>query len=140
MQVRKLAMPAENLEHFNPELLRTLPDEGPVVMANMLRFRARSLDGNGSGWDAYQRYSAAVIKLIKACGGTILWAGDVEGVALGVPEGNRWDYMVLVRYPSRADFVAMVGSAEYAAANAHRVNGAEDHIILAVKQTYAKVG
>jgi len=129
-----------NLEHFNPELLRALPDTGPVVMANMLRFRARSLDGNGSGWDAYQRYSAAVIKLIKACGGTIVWAGEVEGVALGVPEGSRWDYMVLVRYPSRAAFIAMVTSAEYAAANVHRLNGAEDHVILAVKQTYAKTG
>ena len=131
-------MPTENVEHFNPELLRALPDQGPVVMANMLRFRARSLDGNGSGWDAYQRYSGAVIKLIKACGGTVLWAGDVEGVALGVPELNRWDYIVLVRYPSRADFIAMVTSAEYAAANVHRSNGAEDHVILAAKQTFGK--
>lgn len=133
-------MQSENLEHFNPELLKSLPDQGPVVMANLVRFHARSLDGNGSGWDAYQRYSSAVIKLIKACGGTVLWAGDVEAVALGVPEQNRWDYIVLVRYPSRADFVAMVGSPAYAAANVHRTNGAADHVILAVKQSYGKSG
>jgi uncharacterized protein (DUF1330 family) len=133
-------MTSENLEHFNAELLQSVPDEGPVVMANLVRFHPRSLDGQGSGWDAYQRYSAQVIKLIKACGGTILWAGDVEAVALGVPADSRWDYMVLVRYPSRADFIAMVESSEYAAANVHRLNGAIDHVILAVKQTYSKFG
>jgi hypothetical protein len=38
-------------------LVRSLPDEGPVVMVNLVRFRERSLDGNCSGWDAYSRYS-----------------------------------------------------------------------------------
>ena len=46
-----------------------LPDETPVTMLNLMRFRARSLDGNGSGWDAYLRYSKLTIKLIKAQGG-----------------------------------------------------------------------
>lgn len=132
-------MASANLDHFNAELVASLPDKGPVVMANLVKFRELSLDGDGSGWDAYQRYSNAVIKLIKACGGTILWAGDVEGVSLGVPEAHRWDYLVLVQYPSRADFVAMVTSPQYAEANAHRLNGAEDHVILATTQTYSKL-
>jgi uncharacterized protein (DUF1330 family) len=132
-------MTSSHVDHFNAELVAALPDNGPVVMANLVKFRARSLDGDGSGWDAYQRYSNAVIKLIKGCGGTILWAGDVEGVALGVPDSHRWDYLVLVQYPSRADFVAMVTSDDYARANAHRLNGAEDHIILATTQTYSKL-
>ncbi len=128
-----------NADHFNAELVASLPDKGPVVMANLVKFRARSLDGGGSGWDAYQRYSGAVVKLITACGGTILWAGDVEGVSLGVPANHQWDYLVLVQYPSRANFVAMVTSAEYATANVHRLNGAEDHIILATTETYSKL-
>ena len=48
--------------------MRSMPDRGPVVMVNLVRLRDRSADGNGSGWDAYLRYSAATMPLIKALG------------------------------------------------------------------------
>lgn len=127
-----------SLDLLNETTLRNLPDQGPVVMVNLVRFRERSLDGDGSGWDAYQRYSAAVMPLIKAREGTVLWAGRAEAVALGVLEGNRWDYVVLVRYPSRAAFLEMITSEDYSKANAHRLNGAADHLILATSEAYSK--
>ncbi|MFI5029997.1 MAG: hypothetical protein ACHQPH_04770 [Reyranellales bacterium] len=96
------------IEHLNDTALNALPDDAPVVMLNLMRFRERSLDGNGSGWDAYLRYSQLTIKLIKVRGGTIIWTGDAEAVALGVPEAHRWDYVALVRYPSRAAFLDMM--------------------------------
>ena len=58
-------------------------DEGPVVMLNLMRFRERSLDGNGSGWDAYKRYSALTVPMIKARGGTLIWTGDAQGGSAG---------------------------------------------------------
>ncbi len=128
----------ETVAHLNGDLIRSLPDDGPVVMMNLVRLRQRALNGEGSGWDAYQRYSTAVVKLLKPRGATILWAGDVEGVALGVADTHRWDYAVLVRYPSRAVFLEMLGSADYAAANIERENALEDHVILAVKETFGK--
>ena len=131
-------MPAETVAHLNADLIRSLPDDGPVVMVNLVRLRERALNGAGSGWDAYQRYSAAVVKLLKSRGATILWAGTVEAVALGIPEANRWDYTVLVRYPSRAVFLEMLGSADYAAANIERENALSDHTILAVKESFGK--
>ena len=126
------------LAHANADLLRALPDEGPVVMVNLVRLRAHSRDGNGSGWDAYQRYSRAVVGLLKARGAAILWAGDVDGVALGLPDTNRWDYVVLVRYPSRAVFIEMMGSEDYARANIDRENALEDHVILAATERYGR--
>src|ERR1700722_1457370 len=126
-------MQAETVAHLNADVIRSLPDEGPVVMLNLVRLRERSRDGDGTGWDAYQRYSRAVIKLLKSRDAAILWAGDVQAVAVGVPEAHRWDYSVLVRYPSRAVFIEMMSSAEYAEANIHRENALEDHLILAVK-------
>lgn len=126
------------IDQLNEVALKTLPDDGPVTMLNLMRFRERSLDGNGSGWDAYLRYSALTIKLIKARGGTIIWTGNAEAVALGEPDRHRWDYVALVRYPSRAAFIDMMTSADYAAANVHRENGCADHAILAVKETYRK--
>jgi len=124
--------------HLNREALRALPDGAPVVMLNLMRFRERSLDGNGSGWDAYLRYSALTIKLIKARGGTIIWTGDCETVAFGVPDRARWDYAALVRYPSRSAFLDMMESPEYAAANVERENGCADHQIIATRETYRK--
>jgi hypothetical protein len=73
-------------DHLNSEALAALPDDAPVVMLNLMRFRGRSLDGNGSSWNAYLRYSMRAIKLIKAQGGTIVWTGTAEAVALGVPD------------------------------------------------------
>ena len=126
------------IDQLNQAVLKTLPDDGPVTMLNLMRFRERSLDGNGSGWDAYLRYSALTIKLIKARGGTIIWTGTAEAVALGEPDRHRWDYVALVRYPSRAAFIDMMTSADYAAANVERENGCADHTIIAVNETYRK--
>jgi uncharacterized protein (DUF1330 family) len=125
-------------KRLNGAFLRSLPDRGPVVMVNLVRFRERAADGNGSGWDAYLRYSEAAMPLIKGKGGTVLWAGRAEGVALGDAAAGRWDYVVLVRYPSRAAFLDMMSSPDYARANVHRENGVDAHLILAATQTYSK--
>jgi len=121
------------------ERIRALPAEEPVVMLNLMKFRAESLDGDGTGWDAYRRYSAAVIKLIKARGGGILWAGRAEGVALGPEQAGDWDYVALVRYPAPAAFVDMMTSADYAAANYHRLNGLESHLIVAMTEQFSRL-
>jgi uncharacterized protein (DUF1330 family) len=123
---------------LNQEFLESLPDDGPVVMVNLVRFRERSLDGEGSGWDAYVRYSQADLPLLKRVGGTILWAGHVQGAAVGDLGEGRWDWVVVVSYPSRAAFLSMMTSPEYQLANVDRENGVEDHVILAANQTYSK--
>jgi uncharacterized protein (DUF1330 family) len=129
----------ETPHELNEALVRGLPDNGPVVMVNLVRFRDRSLDGHGTGKDAYLRYSRAVMPMIKARGGGVLWAGDAEGAAFGQVAGGCWSYVVLVQYPSRAAFLDMVTSPEYAGANVHRENGVDDHVIVAANQTYAKL-
>jgi len=129
---------AATIDHLNIDALAVLPGDAQVVMLNLIRFRGRSLDGNGSGWDAYLRYSVRVIKLIKAQGGTIVWTGTAEAVALGVPDLHPWDYVALVRCPSRAAFLSMMRSPEYAVANVERENGCVDHAILAIRETYNK--
>lgn len=126
------------IDNLNVQALEALADEGPVTMLNLMRFRERSLDGKGSGWDAYLRYSALSIKLIKAQGGTIIWTGKAEALALGEPDRHRWDYVALVRYPSRAAFLEMMKSPDYAAANIERENGCADHAIIATSETYRK--
>ena len=84
---------------LNIKGLHELDQATPVVMLNLMRFRERSLDGDGSGWDAYLRYSALTVPMIKARGGTLLWTGNAKAVALGAEHGNQWDYVALVYYP-----------------------------------------
>jgi hypothetical protein len=43
---------------LNVKGLKELEHQGPIVMVNLMRFHERSLDGDGSDWDAYLRYSA----------------------------------------------------------------------------------
>jgi uncharacterized protein (DUF1330 family) len=117
-------------KEINAELIGSLPDAGSVVMVNLLRLRDRA---------AYKRYSELAMPLIKARGGTVLWAGNGEAAAFGDPRADCWDYVVLVRYPSRAAFLDMVRSPEYAAANVHREQAVAKHVILAAAETYSKM-
>ncbi|VIO80221.1 hypothetical protein CI1B_83230 [Bradyrhizobium ivorense] len=124
---------------LNVKGLAELDRKAPVVMVNLMRFRERSLDGDGSGWDAYLRYSALTVPMIKARGGTLLWTGNAETVALGEPAGQQWDYLALVYYPSVAAFIDMMTSADYETrCDPHRRNGCAEHVIIATREAYSK--
>jgi len=80
--------------------------DGPVVMLNLLKFKP---DG---GAERYGEYGVAVAPLLARVGGRPIWAGDP---AEGLIDGEDWDLMLLVEYPSRQAFLDMVGSPEYQA-------------------------
>lgn len=124
---------------LNVEGLAALDRSTPVVMLNLMRFRESSIDGDGSGWDAYLRYSALTVPMIKARGGTLLWTGDAKAVALGAQQGNAWDYVALVYYPSVDAFTDMMTSADYETrCDPHRRNGCAQHVIIATSEAYSK--
>ncbi len=84
------------------------PDDGaPVVMLNLLRFR----DGDRAGYEAYMRATAPHLAKV---GGTLLYAGVGDAALIAEP-GQAWDAVLLVRYPSRAAFLAMVADPAYQA-------------------------
>jgi uncharacterized protein (DUF1330 family) len=120
---------------FTPEQLAAIAADtrdGAVVMLNLVKYR------QPDGRDEYLVYSRGFIPLLKRCGGTILWAGDVTGVALGDDAADDWDYAVLVQYPDRRAFVDVMSSDDYAAINVHRRAGLSRHVILPVSETYTK--
>ena len=124
---------------LNIEGLAAMAHQGPVVMVNLMRFYDRSLDGDGSGWDAYLRYSALTVPMIKARGGTLLWTGNALAVALGAEHGNQWDYVALVYYPSLAAFTDMMTSPDYEnSSDPHRHNGCAEHVIICTQEAYSK--
>jgi len=73
----------------------------PFVLVQLLRFTER-------GRDKYLQYSATAQPILRALGGQVLYAGEcVEPLA--AVEGQAWDAIVVVRYPSRSAYVQMLG-------------------------------
>jgi uncharacterized protein (DUF1330 family) len=79
--------------------------DGPVVMLNLLRFK----DG---GRARYGEYARAIAPFLAKVGGELVYAGD-GATALVAEAGQAWDAVLLVKYPSRAAFAAMVADPEY---------------------------
>ena len=83
----------------NPEAVRALSqstEQGPVVMLNLLKFRA---DG---GREGYERYAETATRLVAERGGRILYVGEAAELLEG---GEDWDVVALAEYPSRATFL-----------------------------------
>jgi uncharacterized protein (DUF1330 family) len=118
------------------QLTRLLEDSqrltGEVVMLNLLRYRARSGDGEGSGEDAYGRYAEQVLRMVEQRGGTVLWMGTPDQVVIGDVDADDWDAVALVRYPDRTAFLEMASSEAYQEAHHHREAGLERTVLLAM--------
>ena len=82
-------------------------EPGEVVMINLLRF----VEG---GRSHYEEYARAIGPFLAKVGGQITYAG-IAGDALVAEDGQAWDAIVIVRYPSRQAFSAMVADPGYRA-------------------------
>ena len=105
--------------HVDAEALEAMaggdPEE-PVVMLNLLRYRDRAQLGHGvdglSGRDAYGVYGKRFAELHPRFGGEPLWMGRALRSIIG---GEDWDVVMLVRYPTRRQFVEMLKDPYYQA-------------------------
>lgn len=112
-----------NLDQF--QALAAAPDEGPVVMLNLLKFKE-------GGEELYLRYGDAAIAMIEERGGRLLWSGQAQQVLIGDPAAD-WDVVALVEYPSRGAFIEMVSSPEYLQAHADREAALERTVVVACR-------
>lgn len=85
---------------------------GPVVMLNLLRFRPDEEGGYAAARDSYTAYLAHFRRHAEPRGAEILYLGD-GGTALVAEDGQAWDAVLLVRYPSRQAFTDMVADPAY---------------------------
>ncbi|WGL15357.1 DUF1330 domain-containing protein [Microbulbifer bruguierae] len=131
----------ESYLHPKPEadeVLRASEADGPVVMLNLLRFREiADYRGNPdlapdvpvSGAVAYKRYMAHSGPILARYGGEVIFMGEGGAMYIG-PDNEHWHLMMLVRYPSRQDFLAFTSDAEYLAGLGHRVAALADSRLL----------
>ncbi|WP_285658045.1 DUF1330 domain-containing protein [Actinomycetospora sp. NBRC 106375] len=95
---------------------------GPVVMLNLLRFRP---DG---GRESYQRYVDAISGVVARHGVQITYLGE-GGRPLAAEQGQAWDMVALVRYPSREHFAAMISDPEYRQAEHFRTEALVEAVL-----------
>jgi uncharacterized protein (DUF1330 family) len=110
--------------------LASSSDDGPVVMLNLLKYKARSDRGGASGEEEYRSYGDAAVAMIEERGGRVIWAGRADQVLIGDPQED-WDHVLLVQYPSRAAFLDMVAQPAYQDAHQHREAGLERTVVVA---------
>ncbi len=108
-----------------------LPDDTPVVMVNLLKFKP-----NG-GAAEYAKYAAGVEPILKKLGAKILFAGKCQFCLIGHAD---WDMVALVQYPRKKTLVQMAMSPEYRAIHHHREAGLQGQVNYAVVAVDAEAG
>ena len=102
-------------------------DGSPIVMVNLIRFleRATGIDEGMSGAEAYATYGRNIAPYLEEVGGEVLVATTSVESVIG-PDRPEWDMVLLVRYPSRKAFLAMIGNPGYQREHEHRAAGVEE--------------
>ena len=109
--------------------LMDAPDDEPVVMLNLLKFKDKTDDGE-TGASEYGKYGDAVVQMVEDRGGKVLWMGRADQTLIGDP-AEGWDSVALVEYPSRKVFIDMVTAPDYEKAHEHRESGLERTVLIA---------
>lgn len=108
------------------DLKRFLQEDpgGPVVMLNLLRFAE-------GGRESYATYARALEEtFLPRYGASVLYAGD-GSTGLVAEDGQAWDAVLLVRYPTRQAFSRMVADQEYQQVTRHRTEALQEAVLQA---------
>ncbi len=112
----------------------------PIVMLNLLRYRERAANGHGvdglSGRDAYAVYGKQFAdKMHPKYGGEPIWMGRAHHTVIGTED---WDIAILVRYPTRRQFLAMLKDPDYRAIAPIRAASLADSRLIETSQLLPK--
>ena len=121
--------------------------QGPVVMLNLLRFRALAdysaspelaPDAPISGAEAFQRYIDHTTPFLTASGGAIRFLGKGGSWLIG-PEGEAWDMAMLIEQESVAAFLGWNSHEDYLRGIGHRTAALRDSRLLPLVETTGAV-
>jgi uncharacterized protein (DUF1330 family) len=122
-----------NPEQFKQLAADAATDTGPVVMLNLLKFKA------GDGAREYDQYGATARGMVERTGGRLIYVGRCDHVMIGDNDANEWDAIAVVEYPSRKAFLEMVSRPDYLKAHEHREAGLERTVLIATTPSAARM-
>ncbi len=92
--------------------LMAYPKDTPVVMVNILKFKAKTEKGNETGQEAYTRYYKNTQAFIAKAEAKLIWKGAVATTIIG-DSNNQPDMIFLVEYPTVNHFLGVITSPQY---------------------------
>ncbi len=106
-------------------------DDGPVYMVNLMAYKERAEYADGrdttlSGREADDAYTP--LGPLAAVGAEVVFASDVVDQFIG--EEPKWDRIAVVRYPTRAAFIAMQEREDFQQAHLHKEAGMAETIVI----------
>jgi len=122
-----------------PEQFETLmegPQDSPVVMVNLLKFKEAADGANEgmSGAESYMKYGAEMRKFVESKGGRFIWSGRVDSMVIGESD-CAFDVVALVEYPNRKAFLEIATSDHVAKIGEDRKMGLEGQWLIATATT-----
>lgn len=127
-------------EHSLEEFIQKFPDQGPLVMLNLLKFRERASYPESmaieamTGREAYKLYSRSVAPILESIGARVIWMGQAHAAVIA-PDAESWEEVFLVEYPSKAAFLQMIASQAYKNIVMHRMAALDDSRLIATTPT-----
>lgn len=109
------------------ELFKSLPQDEPIHMLNLLRFNAEAKypsdhPNAAKGWsgaEAYEEYGRTSAKIFARVGGSLIWRGEMQAMVIG-PDDKQWDESFIACYPNSAALLEMGADPEYRKAVVNR--------------------
>lgn len=92
--------------------LMTYPKDIPLVMLNIIKYKAKTGNGDQTGQALYADYLKKVTSFVGKLGAKLIWKGKVASTVIGDSQ-NQPDIVFLVEYKSVNDFLAMIANPEY---------------------------
>lgn len=115
-----------NVEQFK-KLFKN-PNEGPVVMLNLLKFKPEG------GLASYGRYAQEVEKFMEEVGAKMIFLSKAGELLIGQ---EPWDVVMLVQYPSRKAFLKMTSNPDYLEIHKYRMAAIERSVLYATDEMSA---
>ncbi len=114
------------------------PADTPVVMVNLLSFKAEADGGNEgmTGAASYMLYGGKMREFVESKGGRFLWTGRVDSMLIGESDAE-FQVVALVEYPSRKAFLEIASSPHVAEIGEDRKKGLAGQWLIATTQISA---
>ncbi len=111
------------------------PQDQPVVMLNLLRFKphADASHEGDTGLEAYNRYGTEMRKFVESKGARVIWAGRADSQVIG-EGGEEFHVVALVEYPSRKAFAEITQDPFVTEIGKHRAAGLEMQCLIAMTE------
>ena len=129
-------------KHDLPALRKFLnEDDGkPIYTVNLYHFHqtanyAKGSAYNGSGEQAYDRFSQAMIPMMLKRGSHPIYGSNWSDSSSG-----NWDRIVIVRYRSRRDLVDLFATKDFADASLHKWASIKEHERMLVQAIHIPDG